>query len=316
MLKTRLGSLLRLAIVPLMLSMTSCENNNLFSSISGESSDPATLMAQASIALRARNYAEALTIYQRVLDQDPYNSEALYGVASAKIGGSGLSFATLISNVLDQSSASSMGINGLGDIVAQGRERVTSSANCGGLNSIIAGIDCDALIAIMPSALCNLQVIISGLAYGLYSPTNTTLLIDLALLRVLYAALLAERADFIEINNDNGNFDIAAGPQLANMCTGATNNDTTKEIIRNVAWSYTLFNRVVTLKGLAASSIVAKITQDVREVGDEIMDNGGGILPTSCFDPGGAFNDLGINQSNYLTALQDGAFTAPSGTCN
>ena len=87
-----------------LLALTSCQNGNLFGKRNsrGSSGDPAVLLADAGIALRERNFLNALGLYETVLAGDPDNAQALYGAAAAAVGSSGINLAKLLSNLSDQ----------------------------------------------------------------------------------------------------------------------------------------------------------------------------------------------------------------------
>src|SRR5262245_4739151 len=137
---------LPLILVTGMFFLTGCEDGNLFGKLyeRGESSDAESLNADATIALRERNYTEALALFERVLDQDPNNSIALNGAAKAAVGAAGLNFGQIVANILAQTN-NAPSIHGIADFVDAGIEvRAASTVDP---DSLLHAIDLDALDA-------------------------------------------------------------------------------------------------------------------------------------------------------------------------
>lgn len=75
----------------------------------GSSSDTTSLMSDGQSALNSKDYNDALSYYNSILQKEPNNSEALYGKAQALVGLGGVNLADLIASVIKdaQSSTSS-----------------------------------------------------------------------------------------------------------------------------------------------------------------------------------------------------------------
>ncbi len=101
--------ILYLLIGSFCLSLTACGGFNLFGWVhkKGSSSDKDVLIADGEVALNKKDYNDAKTYFEKVLDQDPDNSVALYGYARATLGASGLGLADIISAVIQQASTGS-----------------------------------------------------------------------------------------------------------------------------------------------------------------------------------------------------------------
>ncbi len=80
-----------------------CEGENVFSGFHKSGTDTSTgaRLADARKALRDGNYKEALKIYEEILEQDPRNSEALYGKAAAELRAAGLDLRHIFDTLLD-----------------------------------------------------------------------------------------------------------------------------------------------------------------------------------------------------------------------
>ncbi|MDD5491376.1 MAG: tetratricopeptide repeat protein [bacterium] len=68
----------------------------------GSDTSQESLLADGQAALSSKDFSDALTYYNKLLDQNPNDSEALYGKAQALIGLGGLSLADLIANVIKE----------------------------------------------------------------------------------------------------------------------------------------------------------------------------------------------------------------------
>ncbi len=82
-----------------------CENGNIFSCANSRKSISATLI-NGQHALNKGNYIKAINYYNDVLDKDPDNSYALYGLSSAKLKNSGLDIPDIIEKLINQSNNS------------------------------------------------------------------------------------------------------------------------------------------------------------------------------------------------------------------
>ncbi len=68
----------------------------------GSDTSKESLLADGQSALSSKDFSDALTYYNKLLDENPNSSEALYGKAQALIGLGGLSLADLIASVVKE----------------------------------------------------------------------------------------------------------------------------------------------------------------------------------------------------------------------
>lgn len=299
--------LLRIMLVCLTLSLTSCENGNLFGGLhkSGGSGDVKSLSSDAAIAFRDKNYSTALDLYQRILAKEPNNSEALYGAAAAALGTSGLNPGQILTNLAHQTNSGSS-VNGLGDVIAQSREHFSASSG-GGAGSVLAGINLDALNSVIDLSICRLQRIRAGASNGVIKQDDIDVTLNLGILFFLRAALRAIRADYIDVVNTNGDYTITHGANYGTLC--ATDSSTVQNIGIDVVSGYVLFVRAVNLLNLGSDKTISKIAADAKVIADKLLDPASpDHLDTTCLN---ALNAAGISLTTYAT--YSGPFTAPSG---
>lgn len=86
--------------------ISGCENANIFSwtHSGGKDKSVDALLVDAEKALYDENYEEAIEYYNEILDKDPDNSDALYGLAAAELKNAGFDIANLIPKLLDDES--------------------------------------------------------------------------------------------------------------------------------------------------------------------------------------------------------------------
>ncbi len=86
--------------------ISGCENANIFSwtHSGGRDKSVESLLVDAEKALYDENYEEAIEYYNEILDKDPDNSDALYGLAAAELKNAGFDIANLIPKLLDDES--------------------------------------------------------------------------------------------------------------------------------------------------------------------------------------------------------------------
>jgi tetratricopeptide (TPR) repeat protein len=105
------GKLVAVFLVLLMiLSLAGCsKTTNIFrwAHKGGSDTSKESLLADGKAALNGKNFSDALTYYNKLLDQNPNDSQALYGKAQALIGLGGLSLAELIANVVKEAQSTS-----------------------------------------------------------------------------------------------------------------------------------------------------------------------------------------------------------------
>ncbi len=91
----------------LVLIILGCDNGNIFgwTHNKGSNKDTAALLADGDRALRDKDYKKAERYYREILERDPNNSLALYGLAQALAGQSGLDFNSIVTNILNTSTS-------------------------------------------------------------------------------------------------------------------------------------------------------------------------------------------------------------------
>ncbi|MGA2091403.1 MAG: hypothetical protein ABSH12_08110, partial [Endomicrobiales bacterium] len=89
----------------LFLGLVGCGNGNIFGSAHqpGSSSAISALNSDAQTALNNQNYPKAILYYQKILAQDPASAEAIYGYSEATLANSGLSIASIVADLINQS---------------------------------------------------------------------------------------------------------------------------------------------------------------------------------------------------------------------
>jgi len=298
-----------LILICSLISLTGCKDGNLFGSLNdrGGSGDIDSLNSDANIALRNGDYGAALDLYQRILNQNPQHSSALYGASAAAIGSSGLNFGNILSNISNQLSGSS--VSDLGDFVAQSREVIHPSVGTDP-NSLLNGVDLARLDAVIDLAICRLQKIISGAADGTIERGNIDAILNLGILCVIRGVLRPLRAGWLDIKNVNGDFDIEVDASKATtFCSNAANAEVVKGIARDVVAAFALFNRAATALNLNSSQIISRLRDDIRTATSKILDPAGNV-PSQCIS---LFSSILITQSNFT--LNTDVFDVPPSAC-
>lgn len=311
-----LGLTVRLSMVTLLLSFASCQDGNLFGKLhkAGESGDSASLLSDANQALRSKDYSKALSLYEAVLNGDPDNADALYGAAAAAMGVSGLNFGQLVSNILQQGS-SAPSIHGIGDAIAQAR--VGASTYSSNPNSILAGIELDALDAQLDRAICRLQRIVSGASDGSIPSDDIDTLINFGFLSLVRAVVTSVRNGYFDVINDGGDYDILelTGDNMEAVCTGtAQQQANVVEIARDLAHAYALFNRAATTLGFADDQIIVRLRNDINDAAAEILSGGSHELDNDCIGLLNTANPA-INSTTFTNSAGEDAFQPPSSGC-
>lgn len=296
-----------------LLVLSGCRNGNLFGGLHkrGDSGNIEYLLSDASVALKEKDYAGALALYERVLAQNPSNSEALYGAAVAAIGSSGLNFGTIVNNVVGQNAAvSSLGIK---DLIAQAQE--TGASVIGDSTSILHGVDRDALLAVIDTAICRLNRIVAGATDGSIQRDDIDVLLNLGSLCLIRAVLKPlARANLLDVQNTSGQYDVEVdSAAFTAICSNPSDAAFVGTIARDLAGAWALFNRAVNLLNLGSDKIISEIRQEIVDVAnvllpDESPDGPPQILPQQCLD---VFQANGITLGNF-TSYND-VFDAPSG---
>ncbi len=268
-----------------LLSLTSCKNNNLFGKLHdrGDSNNPTSLTTEGSIALRNKDYAGALALYQKVLDQDPGNSQALYGASAAALGTAGINLGSLIANFTKQQAGSSgASITSLTDLVRRSRESIAGPPQAGGVDSLLEGINLVALDGVIDVAVCRLQKIVSGQADGKIPPNDIDVLLNLGTLCAMRAVVKPLLSDFLDIANPNGSFNIVPKTDFKNAFCNS-HSDLIKKMARDIVGSYACFNKAADLLHLSGDEIIRRVRSDLDEAINELLVSGGATkLPTDC----------------------------------
>ncbi len=168
-----------LFFIVLALALTvGCENNNIFSWSHPEGGDMSTeaLLADGQKAEYDENYEEAIKYYDKILDKDHDNSEALYGKASAELKNAGLDLADLASKVI--------------------------SKDTQGTQDLLETLDFKKLLAGSEAAKDALAKIAGGEGDGTISSDDADVNLNLAVTRVIYSAsYLIDKYD-IKVKDD------------------------------------------------------------------------------------------------------------------
>jgi hypothetical protein len=261
--KNALGRLFGLLII---LGMVGCKNNNLFGDLHKEGSgDAASLVADGQAALGSSNFEKADSYFSQALEKDPRNSEALYGQAAAQMGLSGLSLGQLISNLTQGNSTS--GAPGLRGAIQQASSGVSSVMGSDHPNSLLFGIDADALDDALKVVIVNLEKIRMGLSDGRIPSDSPSLLINLGLSRLLKAATKPLRLNYVDLRENNGRY--TASLLVALSAEPCLVVDTS---IHNVAWGFLNLRDAALNLNLVSGSTLADIQSDVDELYAEYKD--------------------------------------------
>ena len=145
--------------------LSSCDNKNLFGKFhkAGSSSNVEVLLNDANAALANGDAAEAKQIADKILIQEPNNSEALYVSAAAGLKEAGLDLAGIITNVI-------------------------VSSNVVGTDLIPKNINLADLSAATENAVKNLKKIADGRADGTIPQNDVDVNLNLGICQVLNAA--------------------------------------------------------------------------------------------------------------------------------
>ena len=286
--KPRWLVVLQAGLFSMTIALTGCENGNLFGGFNdrGDSGDVESLNADASIFLRERNFSEALKLYQRTLAQDPDNSEALYGAATAAMGTSGLSLGVLVANLTNELNAPV--INNLGDLVSVSRDTI-SPQNTNDANSILFGVAIEALNGVIDNVICWLSLIVGGVADGTINPNdpnNAFLLLDLGLVCIIRGVLRFIRQGWGDLTNVNGEYQFTIDPDLTTaICNDPIHQPTIVQIARDVVGAFALFKRTVDLLALSGDQVIVDLRDEINDGLQQLLLDDSGtsqILPQAC----------------------------------
>ncbi len=270
------------------LMLSGCRNGNLFGGMHkrGDSGKVEYLLSDAAVALQAHDYTGALNLYERVLSQDPNNSQALYGASVAAIGASGLNFGQLVTNIVKQSniSASVSSVEGLADYIGRSRETLSASSVHTNPNSILNGIDFEALNARIDLAISRLGRIVQRRADGSIPSDDVNILVNLAMLHIIRAVSKPVEHDLIDIINTGGSYDVEADNMINGYCDGSTGASSmsgtetqtfVKRIMQDAVSCYVLLNRAAIKLNIGNDTdrLVYKLREDIESAIARLYDN-------------------------------------------
>lgn len=256
----------------LLLGATGCGKSNIFSwaHSAGSDSSPAALSSDAYTALQSKDYGKALEYYKKILENDPANSEAIYGAAAAELANAGLDIGELVANLVQQRQAPTA--RNLAPALAVAARTVPSAGNILPL-AIIARLQIlrPAVDNVLSNAL--LLRIVQGSADGRIAPNNPNVNLNIAFCLVVRAAIKACDAG-IQINSDytvSGSIDVP------------TANSIGKDII-------SAYHRLLVVNNTlhyGSDSAIANISEDVQKLFDDLKASNPGIT-------------VDLNQDYYL----------------
>ncbi|MGM0567920.1 MAG: hypothetical protein ACQESB_01735 [Elusimicrobiota bacterium] len=168
-------------ILSVILFSHGCENNNIFSWARKSGTDTSTeaLLADAERALKDQDYNEAAEYYEKILKNEPRNSEALYGRASAEMKKADLDFRHIISVLVE-----SMDSNEDPDDL---------------IDELFMGLNISTLVDATSEAEKSLKKIAQGKADGTIASDNVDVNLSLGILITLNAAVTL--LDKYEVNS-------------------------------------------------------------------------------------------------------------------
>lgn len=256
----------------LLLGVSGCGKSNIFSwaHSSGSDSSAVALSSDAYTALQNKDYAKALEYYQKMLESDPANSEAIYGAAAAELASAGLDIGSLVANLVQQQQAPAA--HNLAPAIAAAARTAPSSNNILP-DTIIARLQTlrPAVDNVLSDAL--LLRILQGKADGKIAPDNADVNLNVAFCLVVRAAMKAHDAG-IRINSDY-------------TITGIIDNATANSIGKDIISAYHRLIVVNNTLHFSSDSAVGNIKSDVQKLFDDLKADNPGIT-------------VDINQDYYL----------------
>lgn len=232
----KLWTLVGLAAALGSLAAAGCKNNNMFGGFHKRGSgDPAALLSDAKAALTNREFSNAKAYYEAVLAQEPKNSEALYGAATATMGTAGLDLGTLLANVVTaKNSGAPAATLGLQDVLQTASIGTASAITEDEINSlsILKGLDLDNLSGSIDQIVCFLLKIRSGNADGKISPKDISVLLSVGITCILRGILRPLEVNVIDLRQtaDGKDYDVVIidGAKLKDICdSGVLQNSVT-----------------------------------------------------------------------------------------
>lgn len=172
-----------------------CENSNIFSWSHSEGKVETTdaLLIDGQKALLNDDYDAAIEYYSKILESDPDNSEALYGLAAAELKDAGLDLSELLPKFLNETDSS------LSSVIFGAANRRSQT----GVDDLIPLLNYSKLEEATEVAVESLQTIVSGKADGTIPSDDIDVNINLAVAKVVHAAsYLLNKYSLVTINED------------------------------------------------------------------------------------------------------------------
>ncbi|HBU69830.1 MAG TPA: hypothetical protein DEE98_05540 [Elusimicrobia bacterium] len=237
-----------------------CGKTNIFSWAHQSGGDTSTtaLQSDALTALQDKDYAKALDYFLKILEQDPNNSEAIYGYSAAKLADAGLDLGDLIASLIKQQSSAPARL-------APALESAASASLASNLlpSTIIANLTKIkiAIDAVIP----RLSRISRGSADGKINADNPDVNLNLAFCYVLRAAIKVQESGAISFDTDYKVTVNTADTALAN------------DVAKDIAIAYHRMLLVAENLNLTSGSAISGIKSDVNSLFDDLKSKISGI---------------------------------------
>ncbi|MBN2407926.1 MAG: tetratricopeptide repeat protein [Elusimicrobia bacterium] len=180
-----------------LLLLGGCENGNMFSWTHSRGKDDSVdaLSADGSKALADGDYEDAIEYYEKILEKDSDNSEALYGLAAAQMKSVGLDLGALLPKFLNEEDPAS---NASAGTRMTGSYRINSA-----LDDLLENLDYGELRDATKIAIDMLKDIVRGRADGVIPADDIDVNINMAVARVIHAvAYLLDKYPKLVIDED------------------------------------------------------------------------------------------------------------------
>lgn len=246
-------------------TLTGCGKSNIFAGAhnSGSSSDSKALSSDAYAALINKDYAEALECYNKLLETDPKNAEAIYGYASAELANSGLDIATLVANLIKQHNSSNVQARNLAEAIASSAGMSVQSP---GTNILPSTIITNLLT--IRTAVENvlrpdrLPLIVNGGTDGSLAPDDPNVNINLAFCYILHAAVVLN--DVVVFDSDYNA--IVTNQSQLNAAANTAADDLVK--------AYNCLVSAANKLNLASDSTITNVKDNVKTLFDNLNATG------------------------------------------
>lgn len=165
-----------------------CGNANIFSWThpEGKNASPEALLADAEKALEDGDYDEAKAHYEKILESDSDNSEALYGLASTELKDAGLSIEDILPKVINEDTS--------------------------GVEDLIKNLDFTKLQQGTEAAIESLEKIAKGQGDGTISADDVDVNLNLAVAKVVHIASKLVNETGVDIKDD---FTVVGVPNIS-----------------------------------------------------------------------------------------------------